>query len=122
MRMASAHRALVERARQTGCDCPDAVLNLGAALAAHAAFESGSVELSRFLEDAVLEELFAEHGSLAEDIELLENLTLTDPRSSDIEALAAALVVRMRALLEREERLFYEPLRRLDPETAASSN
>ncbi len=108
---ARAHRALIGRARSTTCACPDAVLNLGATIAAHSAHISYLSELNRFLDQSVLDELAAEHRRLADDLELLE--TLDRSNSPDIGALASALVARIQELLDREERIFYQPLLRL---------
>lgn len=108
-----AHRALIARARRTSCRCPDAVLNLGATIAAHATHAAYLSELNRFLDDLVLEELSVEHRRLADDLELLDSLARSTPDSPDIEPLASALVERIQALLEREQRIFYQPLLRL---------
>ncbi len=108
-----AHRALIVRAERTSCRCPEAVLNLGATIAAHAAHLSYLRRLNRFVDELILEELSVDHRRLAEDLELLESLARSAPDSPDIEPLASALVERIRALLEREQRIFYQPLLRL---------
>lgn len=108
-----AHRALIRRARRTTCHCPDAVLNLGATIAAHAAHASYLGELNRFLDESVLEELAVEHRRLADDLDMLESLAQSESESPDVEPLASALVGRIQELLEREQRIFYQPLLRL---------
>lgn len=87
------------------------MLNLGATIAAHSAHISYLSELNRFLDDSILDELAAEHRRLADDLELLEALDRSN--SPDIGPLASALVVRIQEVLDREERIFYQPLLRL---------
>jgi hypothetical protein len=116
---ARAHRALMGRAQRTTCHCPDAVLNLGATIAAHTAHISYLRGLNRFLDESMLVELAVEHRRLAEDLELLESLDRSD--SPDIGPLACALVARIQQLLDREQRIFYEPLLRLAASDEADS-
>lgn len=108
-----AHWALLRRARQTMCHCPDSVLNLGATIAAYETQTAHLRELNRFLDDSVLDSLAAEHQKLAEDLELLESLALSKSGSPDVEPLSEALIERIQELLEREQRIFYRPLLRL---------
>lgn len=111
--MAKANRSLIRRARRTTCHCPSSVLNLGATVAYHASLATCLWNLNRLLDEEVLEELLAEHGRLADDLDLLENLSESSPDSPDIEPLASAVFSRIQKLLEREERVFYQPLLRL---------
>ena len=111
--MANANRALIQRAQRTDCHCPSAVLNLGASVASLSTQASCLFELNRFLDEAVLEELLAERRSLADDLDLLESLSEASPESPDIEPLATAILRRIEKLLEREDRVFYQPLLRV---------
>jgi len=115
--MARVHRALIERARRTDRDRPSAVLDLGVSVAALSAQACSAFEQNRFLDEAVLESLLAERRSLAEDLDLLASLSAANPRSPDIEPLSTALLHRIEELLEREDRVLFQPLIRL----AASS-
>lgn len=108
-----AHRALIGRARRTTCHCPDSVLNLGATFATHTAHTSHLRELNRFLDESILEELAVEHRHLADDLALLESLAQSAAESPDVEPLATALVTRIQGLLDREQRILYQPLLRL---------
>ena len=111
--LARTNHALLRRARRTRCGCPSAVLNLGASVAALATHRACVVELNRFLGDATLAELASERRRLAEDLALLDDLSQTGSESPDVAALAAALLRRIRTLVEREDRVLYQPLLRL---------
>lgn len=111
--MADANRALIDRARSTDGHFPAAVLELGAAVASLSQNASGLFELNRFLDEELLDELRAERRSLADDLELLKSLSVPNSKSPDIEPLATALVLRIEKLLEREDRILYQPLLRL---------
>ena len=79
-------------------------------------------ELNRFLDHAVLEQLLAERRSLADDLDLLESLSEASSKSPDIEALAIALLGRIEDLLEREDRVLYQPLLRLAESTESTES
>ncbi len=119
--MAKANRTLIHRAQHTDCHCPSAVLNLGASVASLSTHASCLFEFNRFLDQAVLEELLAKRRNLADDLDLLENLSATSSQSPDIEALATALLGRVEDLLEHEDRVLYQPLLRL-AESAVSAD
>ena len=112
---------LVDRARQTTCHCPSSVLNLGAAVASHSMIVARLWELHPFIEDIVAEEIAAEHLRIDQDLELLETLSRSAPDSTDIGPLASALLDRIRALLEREDRVLFKPLLRLPTPTKEES-
>lgn len=120
--MAKANRALLRRARRSSCHCPAAVLNLGVSVGSLATQTACVVDLNRFLDQTVLDELSRARGRLAEDLELLDALSETGPDSSDVESLSRALLGRIRDLVEREDRVLYQPLLRLavrgDPQRA----
>lgn len=111
--MENANRALIHRAQRTDCNCPSAVLNLGASVASLSSHASCLFELNRFLDKAVLDDLLVERQSLAEDLALLESLSESNSKSPDIEPLATALLGRIEKLLVLEDRVFYQPLLRL---------
>jgi len=119
--MARANRALIHRAQRTDCHCPSAVLNLGASVASHSTQASSLFELNRLLDEAVLDELLAERRSLADDLDLLESLSEASPKSPDIEPLATAILGRIEKLLEREDRVFYQPLLRVAEKQAENN-
>ncbi len=123
--MANTNRALLQRAQRTEGDCPSAVLNLGVAVAALSTQACSAVEINRFLDQAVLDELLGERHSLAEDLELLDSLVETSSKSPDVEPLSTALLRRIEKLLEREHSVLFRPLLRLaassSEKTAASS-
>ncbi len=112
-RLASLHASLTRRARRSTCGCPDAVLNLGAALAPYATLQPDLLELGRFVDDSVRETISVTHRKLADDLELLENLNDSNPDSGDTRLLAEVLGDRILELLEREERAIFAPLLRL---------
>lgn len=114
-------RKLIDRAWHTKCSCPHSVLNLGAAVAAHSRLVARLWERQPFIEDIVSEEISAEHLRLEQNLELLETLSRSDPDSTDIVPLTNALLDRIRALLEREERVLYKPLLRLPTRSEAES-
>lgn len=111
--MAKANRALIVRAQRTDCPCPAAVLNLGAAVASLSTHASCLFELNRFLDETVLDELLSERRNLADDLDLLASLSEANSKSPDIEPLATALLSRIENLLEREDRVLYQPQLRL---------
>lgn len=106
-------RQLIDQARQTESSRPAAVLDLGAAVVSHSKHVEGLWGQHPFIEEIVAEEISAEHRQIDEDLELLANLSQSDPESTDIVPLASALLERIRALLEREERVLYKPLLRI---------
>lgn len=111
--MAETNGVLIERARRTDSGCPSAVLNLGAAVAALYNQACSAVEINRFLDQAVVDELLAGRQSLAHDLDLLDSLSEATPKSPDVEPLSTALLQRIERLLEREDRVLFQPLLRL---------
>lgn len=111
--MAKANRALARRARRTRCPCPSSVLNLGAAVATLATHAACVEDLNRFLDETVLEDLLGERRRLADDLELLDGLAQRGSDSPDVLSLAGALLERIAALVELEDRVLYQPLLRL---------
>ncbi len=110
--LANANRLLISQAQQTDCQCPSAVLNLGASITSLSTLASCLYEHNRFLDEAVLDELLLERRSLADALDLLKTLSEANSESHDIEPLASALVGRIEEFLEREDRAFYQPLLR----------
>lgn len=121
-RLAEAHRSLLSRARTTECACVDATLSLGVALELHRAMIGFFPEPARaFLDENVVAEIDAEGGRIAENLAHLASLRESDPASSEIEPLAAALLRRMRAHLERHDRAVFRPLSRFYLERASDA-
>ena len=111
-RMARANAALLRRASKSHAGV-EAVLNLGAVVGMHQAMDWALHELNRLLDQDVLRDLLVEYERLAQDLELLEILCEEEPETTDVTELAAVLMVRLRELLARQQRVFYEPLLRL---------
>jgi hypothetical protein len=108
------HRRLRELAEETGDDQVQAIITLAAAVLLHGALEPAHLGgILRFVDPAVFAELANEHASLAEDIVCLRELRADDPASEDARLLSAAIRRRVVANLERDERVLYRPLRRL---------
>ena len=82
-------------------------------MACHARLVGRLWDRHPFIEELVTEEISAEHGRIDDDLDLLESLSGSAVGSSDIDPLAEALIERMRALLEREERVLFRPLLRV---------
>jgi len=111
--MARCHRELIEQATAVSPRHLGEVLALGARVVAHTAAEGELFALNRLLEEVVLVQLVAEHRCIAEDLRFLTGLVDSNPDSPDIQALSSALLTRIRQLLAREDRGFYQPLLRL---------
>jgi hypothetical protein len=112
-RLAEAHRSLCSRARATECTCPDATLSLGAALELHRTLMSFVPETARaVLDDGVVEKIDTESGAIAENLAHLATLKASEPSSSEIEPLAAALLKRVQAHLDLYDRAVFRPLSR----------
>ena len=116
-RLARAHAALLHRAGRTHHESAEAVQNLGAALVFHDVVMQLLPEpYLNVVDEGVIEQLSSEQQSLSQNLEHLQSLCDSDPSSSDIETLAAALLERMRNHLDRSERAIYVPLKRFFPE------
>jgi hypothetical protein len=111
--MAQAHRMLLERALNTSASSSSAVISLGSDVAAHVSSTAALREDNGVLDRMVTAELDGEHSRLAEDLCLLETLNEANPGSGDVETLTSALLNRIQNLLEREQRMLYQPLLRL---------
>ena len=108
------HHRLRELAQETGDDQVQAILVLAAAVLLHGELEPAHLgAVLRFVDPAVLSELAREHAELAEDVECLRELRDEDPDSPDTRLLGAAIRQRLLSHLERDERVLYGPLRRL---------
>lgn len=108
------HRWLMRQAERTRSGDVQAVLNLGAAVLMHASLEPTHLQrVLRLVDPWVVRELECEHERLEEDLELLQELNDSDPQAQDVGLLADAVLARLRAHLERDERTLYRPLYRL---------
>lgn len=113
------HHRLRELAEETGDDQVQAILVLAAAVLLHGELEPAHLgAVRRFVDPAVLDELANEHADLAEDVDCLRELRDDDPDAPDTRLLAAAIRQRVLSHLERDERVLYRPLRRLQDSTA----
>ena len=113
-RLGLTNRALLRRIQDGKDLSPAAVLDIGAAVIFHGALETywGMVNES-ILDGSVLSKLAEEHSQLADDLEFLETLLDTNPESDDIKSLCLALREHLQTHLERDQRLFYQSLPRL---------
>ncbi len=108
------HHRLLELAEETGDGQVQAILVLAAAVLLHGELEPGHLRgVLRFVDPAVLDELANQHASLDEDVACLRELRDEDPESADARLLATAIRQRLLSHLERDERVLYQPLRRL---------
>jgi len=108
------HSRLRELAEETGDEQVQAILVLAAAVLLHGEIEPSHLgDVLRFVDPAVLDELADEHASLAEDVACLQELRDEAPDSADARLLAAAIRQRVVSHLARDERVLYQPLRRL---------
>lgn len=104
----------MRQAERTRSGDVQAVLNLGAAVLLHASLEPAHLErVLRLVDPTVRRELADEHEHLEEDLDLLQELNDTEPEAEDVALLADAVLARLRAHLERDERTLYRPLDRL---------
>jgi hypothetical protein len=98
-------RSLLERLNALGPAAGE-VLELGTEVLRFAAHEERAFfPLLPLLDPIARAELGHEHDEISEDLKLLEWLIGTTPESPDVEILAAAVVRRVRAHVERDGRL-----------------
>lgn len=108
------HRRLQRRAARTDAAEIDAVLGLGSAVVLHGLLEQARIyAVHPCLDPRLIEDLVEEHSRIAEDLVLLEEVTEGRSDDADRDALAAALLDRLRRHLERDQRALYGPLGRL---------
>ena len=108
------HQALLRRLQDEKDLSPATVLCIGAAVIFHGALEERSaMGTASIIDESVLKDLADEHGRLADDLEFLETLWETKPESDDIESLCLALREHLRTHLERDHRLFYQSIPKL---------
>lgn len=116
------HHRLLELARDTDSSDVAAVLALGTAVLLHGSLEPAHLSRALSLADPVVrEELRSDHSILDESLRLLGELQESEPGSPDVDALAAAVLARVRAHLERDDRTLYRAANRLDAVRAAKS-
>ena len=112
--VARRHHRLRELAENTADDQVQAILVLATAVLLHGELEPAHLgAVLRFVDPAVLNKLASEHADLAEDVDCLSELHDDDPDSADTRLLAAAIRQRLLSHLKRDERVLYQPLRRL---------
>jgi hypothetical protein len=108
------HRSLIALAAETRSGNVQAVLNLGAAVLLHGLLEPTHLgAILRLVDPTVRFELQQEHAGLESDLALLAELNRSGDATEDSEALAGALLVRLRNHVQRDERTLYRPLGRL---------
>ena len=118
---AQTHRCLVDRARATDCGDPDAVLNLVVAVVVHALFGRESVfRNARYVSSELRETLEREHAELLEAIGLMEELGANAADHADLLALCASVYESALHHVERDDRVIYGSLARLDAFSAPS--
>ena len=120
-RAARIHRCLVDRARATDAGNPEAVLNLVAAVVLHALFERASVfRNARYVSAELQETLEREHAELLEALGLMEELGDDTVDRDDLLTLSAVVYENALHHVERDDRVIYGSLARLDAFSAAS--
>ncbi len=122
-RLRLTHRSLLRRLQVDRELSPEAVLDIGAAVLFHGALEECSATANAsIIDETVLKNLAAEHGQIADDLEFLETFYETTPESDDVDSLCLALRERLRSHIERDERLFYESLPKLQTAQRTSNS
>ncbi len=112
--IAGRHRRLRELAEHTRAEDVQAVLNLGAGVVLHGHLEPLCLEpVLRLVAREVRLQLEAEHRRLEEDLELLADLSESEPEGEDLRLLSVALLARLRDHLRRDESTLYQPLARI---------
>lgn len=120
-RAAHTHRCLVDRARATDAGNPDAVLNLVAAVVLHALFERASVfRNARYVSAELQETLEREHAELLEALGLMEELGDDAADRDDLLTLCAVVYENALHHVERDDRVIYGSLARLDAFSAGA--
>ena len=117
---AHAHRRLVARAHATDRRDTAAVYNLAVAVLIHAELERCAVfGRARYISSELQQTLDGEHAALAEALGLMEELAAGDADAGDLEALCGAVCDRIRRHVERDDRVIYGSLARLDASSPA---
>lgn len=89
------------------------VLDLGSAVLLHGMLEKElEWHLRGLLDQAATEQLQREHEEFAESLELLNSLWRQEPDSPDLAPLSAAVLVRLRQHVAKDQRMMYDPLDR----------
>jgi hypothetical protein len=110
-RLMELQRSVEARTEHSGTSAHD-VLEVGQAVLEFAhREESAFFPVLRLLDPAARAELEAEHGQLAEDLQLLEWLVNTTPESPDVPVLAEAIARRMQTHIARDGRLLAQAAR-----------
>jgi hypothetical protein len=108
------HQDLAERVAEGSWESVGAVLSLGAAVLLHGALERLAILPGHpLLDPAVVRDLEDEHDRLADDLRTLGELWRTSPSSPDVPPLADALYRHLGEHLQRDARLLYGSLARL---------
>lgn len=115
MQLVRANARFLHRAFRTDEASVAAVLNLGVGVVLLDQMTQCMMDsLTPLLDEGVLDRLAADEQDLSENLDHLDSLSATDPHSPDVNALAGALIERIRAHLERKDRVIYRPLKLLD--------
>jgi len=110
-----AHQRLVGRVRATDRDDAAAVYNLAIALLIHAELERCAIfGRARFVSPELQQTLEREHAALADDLTLMEELAVGDGGAADLESLCGAVYDRILSHVERDDRVIYGSLARLE--------
>jgi len=112
---AELHSVLLRRAHATDRDSPAQVLNLAAAVVLHGLLERAAVlGTARFVSEDLRDSLENEHASLRGAIDLMEELATNPADADDLQALGRAVHDEILQHVERDNRVIYESLARLD--------
>jgi hypothetical protein len=112
---AQAHRRLVARVHATDRRDTAAVYNLAVAVLIHAELERCAVfGRARYVSSELQQTLESEHAALVEALGLMEELAASAADDGDLEALCGAVCDQVRRHVERDDRVIYGSLARLD--------
>jgi hypothetical protein len=110
-----AHRRLVGRLQATDRDDAAAVYNLAVAVLIHAELERCTLfGRARYVSLELQQTLEREHAALVDDLALMEELAAGDGGTGDLETLCGAVYDRVLKHVERDDRVIYGSLARLD--------
>ena len=120
---AELHQLLVARARATDPGNPGEVINLAVAVVIHGLLERDAVlAKARFVSAELRDGLEGEHASLRDALGLMVELARDPADADDLRVLCAAVHDRILRHVERDDRVIYGSLARLDAFSIAEAD
>lgn len=114
-RSADLHELVVRQAREADADDPAQVMNLTLAVLMHGLLERAVFfGAANYLSPELRRDLEAEHASLRDALTLMAELAADAGQADDLEALCRAVRDNVSRHAERDERVLYGSLARLD--------